>query len=107
MNYRDDFEEAARETLKEHFEVLSVTFSVKTDRWGMLELAGDEHPMPTYCFVPSARGGHVAQSADGSGSWIPRDTSCSPWPPLTFPCNRGERSTATTLQRPDLDPDHR
>jgi hypothetical protein len=26
VNYRDDFEEAARETLKEHFEVLSVTF---------------------------------------------------------------------------------
>ncbi len=39
VNYRDDFEEAAREALKEHFEVLSVTFH--TDK---TESVGDAEP---------------------------------------------------------------
>ena len=39
VNYRDDFEEAARESLKEHFEVMSVTFH--TDK---TESVGDAEP---------------------------------------------------------------
>lgn len=39
VNYRDDFEEAAREALKEHFEVLSVSFH--TDK---TESIGDTEP---------------------------------------------------------------
>ena len=45
VNYRDDFEEAAREALKEHFEVLSVTFhNDKTESIGDAELGWRRTP---------------------------------------------------------------
>ena len=109
VNYRDDFEEAARETLKEHFEVLSVTFH--NEKTGSV---GDAQPgwrrTPYAYLLLRALGPEVDMLPSLQMDLDFMDTSgyvVLQWPPPTFPCNRRRTVNATTLQRPDLDPDHR